>query len=95
MVTNILRYLACINIFAVLIMAYDKRSARKDRERVPEKVLFLTAALGGSPGIWAGMYLFRHKTKHRSFVIGIPAILILQIALIIYLLVKQPFTLPL
>ena len=86
--TAVIRYLACINIFAVLIMFADKRFAKRGRERVPEKVLFITAIAGGSPGIWAGMYLFRHKTKHRSFVIGIPAILILQTAAVIYLLYR-------
>ncbi len=66
-------------------MASDKRAARRDRERVPEKVLFLTAVLGGSPGIYAGMQLFRHKTKHRSFVIGIPLIFTAQVLLVIWL----------
>ena len=59
--------------------------ARTRRWRIPEKTLFLTAALGGSPGVWVGMYLFRHKTKHVSFVLGIPLILIVQTALLIFM----------
>ena len=54
---------------------------RKPRRRIPEKTLFLIAALGGSLGVLAGMYLFRHKTKHKSFVFGVPLILAAQAAL--------------
>jgi uncharacterized membrane protein YsdA (DUF1294 family) len=61
----------------------EKREAKgkKPRRRIRERTLFLLALLGGSPGVLLGMYVFRHKTKHRSFVLGIPAILILQVAL--------------
>ena len=61
----------------------EKREAKgkKPRRRIRERTLFLLAALAGSPGVLLGMYVFRHKTKHRSFVLGIPAILILQVAL--------------
>ena len=63
----------------------DKRRARLHRWRIPEKVLFGVSLLGGSAGTWAGMYLFRHKTKHWYFVIGMPLILVCQAALAIYL----------
>lgn len=53
--------------------------------RIPEKMLFGVSLLGGSAGTWAGMYLFRHKTKHWYFVIGMPLILVCQAALAIYL----------
>ena len=61
----------------------EKRAAagKRPRRRIPEKTLFLLAALLGSPGVLLGMYLFRHKTKHRSFVFGIPAILAVQLLL--------------
>lgn len=62
-------------------MRYDKRQSRNSGWRVPEKNLFITAAIGGSIGIWAGMYLYRHKTKHLSFVLGIPAIWLCQIGM--------------
>ena len=73
-------YLLLINALGFLLMLIDKWKAINNRWRVPEKTLFLTAILGGSIGVLAGMHLFRHKTKHRSFTIGIPAILILQCA---------------
>ncbi len=79
----ILIYLIVINIIAFAMMGIDKRKAIKRRWRIPEKSLFLSAILGGSIGAIAGMQLFRHKTKHTKFVIGMPAILILQIVIIV------------
>ena len=54
--------------------------AAETRRRIPEKTLFLIAAAGGSVGVLLGMYTFRHKTRHLSFVIGVPVILALQVA---------------
>lgn len=79
----ILIYLIVINIIAFAMMGIDKSKAIKRRWRIPEKSLFLSAVLGGSIGAIAGMQLFRHKTKHTKFVIGMPAILILQIVIIV------------
>lgn len=73
-------YLAAVSLIGLSVMGIDKWKARHQRWRIPEKVLFLIALLGGSPGIWAGMYLFRHKTRHPQFVIGIPMILAVQAA---------------
>ena len=81
----LLIYLAVINLVGFLIMGVDKLRAKKQVWRVPEKSLFLVAALGGSIGTNAGMYVFRHKTKHWYFVIGMPLILIAQIALVVWL----------
>ena len=78
-------YLLVMNVVGFAVMGIDKYKAIKGRWRVPEKTLFLLSILGGSVGTWAGMYAFRHKTKHWYFVIGMPAILFLQIALVIYL----------
>ncbi len=78
-------YLAVMNVLGVAVMWSDKRRARLHRWRIPEKVLFGVSLLGGSAGTWAGMYLFRHKTKHWYFVIGMPLILVCQAALAIYL----------
>ena len=78
-------YLAVMNVIGVAVMWSDKRRARLHRWRIPEKVLFGVSLLGGSAGTWAGMYLFRHKTKHWYFVIGMPLILVCQAALAIYL----------
>ena len=78
-------YLVVMNVLGVAVMWSDKRRARLHRWRIPEKVLFGVSLLGGSAGTWAGMYLFRHKTKHWYFVIGMPLILGCQAALAIYL----------
>ena len=77
-------YLVVMNVLGVAVMWSDKRRARLHRWRIPEKVLFGVSLLGGSAGTWAGMYLFRHKTKHWYFVIGMPLILVCQAALAIY-----------
>ena len=78
-------YLAVMNVIGVAVMWSDKRRARLHRWRIPETVLFGVSLLGGSAGTWAGMYLFRHKTKHWYFVVGMPLILVCQTALAIYL----------
>nr|WP_317325820.1 DUF1294 domain-containing protein [uncultured Flavonifractor sp.] len=73
------------SILAFVLMGVDKWKARRERWRVPEKTLFLAAALGGSPGAILGMYAFRHKTRHWYFKWGLPAILIAQLALGLWL----------
>ena len=74
-------YLIIANLAGFLLMGIDKRKARKNKWRIPEKTLFVTALLGGSIGSILGMRVFRHKTKHTAFVIGMPCILLLQILL--------------
>ena len=81
-------YLLLINAAAFILMLVDKRKARKNRWRIPERTLILSAALGGSIGALLGMYTFRHKTKHLKFTLGIPAILITQISLAIWIFQK-------
>ena len=81
-------YLLLINAAAFILMLVDKRKARKNRRRIPERTLILSAALGGSIGALLGMYTFRHKTKHLKFTLGIPAILIAQISLAIWIFQK-------
>lgn len=82
-------YLALINLAAFLLMGADKSRARRGLWRIPEKVLFLSAVLGGSAGAIGGMFFFRHKTRHLRFRIGLPAILLLQIALPIWLQMRS------
>ena len=82
----LISYVVIMNIVAFCAMGIDKQKAKKRKWRIPEATLFILAALGGSIGAIAGMYTFRHKTKHRSFVWGMPAILIAQIILIVILL---------
>ena len=74
-------YLLIVNAIGFLLMLIDKRKAIRHRWRIPEKTLFLTAAIGGSVGSIMGMYTFRHKTKHLQFTRGMPAILIVQLIL--------------
>lgn len=72
-------YLIAINILSFALMGLDKSKARRGAWRIPEKTLFLAAVVGGSVGAIAGMYVFRHKTKHLRFVLGLPVILLLQL----------------
>ena len=77
------------------MMGIDKKKAKKRSFRIPEASLFIIAVIGGSLGTIAGMYFFRHKTRHWYFVYGMPAILILQIilALVLYFMPLQFLTL--
>ncbi len=81
----IIAYLVIINIIGFLSMALDKYFATKHMWRIPEKMLFLLAIIGGSIGSNAGMQLCRHKTKHWYFVVFMPLILVAQIVLVIML----------
>ena len=74
----VLYYLLIINAAGFLLMLVDKWKAKKNRWRVRESTLLIVAALGGSIGSLAGMYLFRHKTQHLKFTLGIPLILAAQ-----------------
>lgn len=85
MLTLLLLYLLIINAVGFVLMLSDKQMAKKNLYRIPEATLMTAAALGGSIGSLIGMYTVRHKTKHLKFVIGIPAILIAQIALALWL----------
>lgn len=89
MVKVLLTYLVFINIISFFAMGVDKWKARKNRYRIPEKVLFLLALIGGSIGAICGMYTFRHKTKHWYFKYGMPAILILQCVGCVVLFLKS------
>ena len=68
-----------------MAMGIDKLKARAGKWRIPERTLFLLAAMGGALGGMLGMLAFRHKTKHWYFVVGMPLILVCQAALAIYL----------
>ncbi len=86
--TVLLVWLAVINLLTFIVYGADKRRARKGKWRVPEKTLFLLPLLGGSIGALLGMRVFHHKTKHWYFVWGIPAILLAQIALAVWIYTK-------
>lgn len=85
---NIIIYILVINLVTFLAMYIDKQKAKKQQWRIKEGTLMLLALFGGSIGGILGMYTFRHKTKKLKFVIGFPTILISEIALIIYLLIR-------
>ncbi len=79
----VLGYLLIVNVLGFVLMFVDKKRAQNNQWRIKEATLFLTAAIGGSIGSMLGMKVFRHKTKHLSFLIGMPAIFIVQVALVI------------
>lgn len=75
-------YVLFINVLSVIVCVYDKNAARRKKRRIRERTLFLLCFLGGSPAMYLTMLAIRHKTKHKSFMIGIPLIMLLQIAII-------------
>lgn len=77
-------YLAVINLAAFGLMGADKRRAQKHRWRIPEHTLFAAALAGGSVGAILGMYLWHHKTRHWYFVVGMPLILAVQLAIALW-----------
>ena len=83
-----LLYLLIVNVTGFVLMLVDKAKARRDVWRISEATLMTVAAIGGSVGSLLGMYAVRHKTRHPKFTVGIPAILIAQIALIIFVVSK-------
>lgn len=78
-------YLLGINAVTFIVYGIDKYKAKKTKWRIPEVTLLLLAVLGGSIGAWMGMKVWHHKTMHKKFKYGIPAILLIQIALMAYL----------
>lgn len=82
----LLYYLLIINALSFLLMLVDKWKAKKNRWRIPEATLITVAALGGSVGSLLGMYLFRHKTLHLKFTLGIPLILAAQCILVVLIM---------
>lgn len=78
-------YLAAINLISFAMYGIDKYKAKKAKWRIPESTLLLVAAIGGSVGAWMGMKIWHHKTLHKKFRYGVPAIFLLQLALAIYL----------
>lgn len=81
-----LAYLMLVNGVGLILMAWDKIMAKLGKKRIPEKFLLAVAALGGSLGTWLGMQIFRHKTRHAQFALGIPLIFLLQAGAVIFLM---------
>jgi uncharacterized membrane protein YsdA (DUF1294 family) len=80
-------YVAVVSLCSVVVCIYDKVISKRNnvKLRIPEKTLFLWSAAGGSLAMFTTMLLMRHKTKHVSFMVGIPLIMILQVALLVAL----------
>lgn len=87
-VARVLLYLLAINIIAFLAMGIDKWKAKRGAWRIPEQTLISLVLLGGGIGGIAGMYTFRHKTKKPRFFVGFPMILIAEIIIAIYILIR-------
>lgn len=79
----ILIYFAIINLLGIAVTCADKIKAKNDMWRIPEKTLWLFGVLGGAIGTYLCMKIIRHKTKHKSFMIGMPLLIVLQIVLVI------------
>lgn len=79
----LLPYLLTVNAVAFLLMLIDKEKAKKRKYRIPEATLIGVALLGGSIGAWFGMQVFRHKTRHIKFTLGIPLIFGMQLLIAI------------
>lgn len=80
----LLGYLVLLNIFSLYVMFLDKKNAKSHRYRVSESSLFTLSFFGGSLGILTGMYMFRHKTNHLKFTLGIPLLLLLNLFLYVF-----------
>lgn len=79
-------YLLAINLITFIVYGVDKWKAAKHRWRISEATLLLLAVVGGSIGALCGMRVWHHKTMHKKFIIGVPLILLLQVAALIYFL---------
>lgn len=90
----IIIYMIVMNLIGFFVMGADKLKSRKHRRRVPERVIFTISIISGSVGVFVGMYIFRHKTRHMKFVVGIPVIIAAQIIVGILLSYKLESLLP-
>ena len=79
-------YFLVINLFSFLMFGYDKFKAKRNGWRIPERRFLYLGMLGGAAGVYVGMRVFRHKTRHTSFVYGIPILMALNLVLFYYLL---------
>lgn len=77
-------YLVLINLVAIVLMYIDKQKAKKHQWRISEDTLIGVSLIGGGIGALWGIHVFRHKTKHAKFTIGIPIILAVQALLLLY-----------
>ncbi|MCM3759694.1 DUF1294 domain-containing protein [Alkalihalobacillus oceani] len=79
-------YLLLVNVLSFIVVGADKQKARKKQRRISERTLFLWAIIGGSLGSFIGMRFFRHKTKHKRFMIGVPLIILIQVLALVFII---------
>ncbi len=89
MVRLCLWWILAWSAIAFAVCGWDKRCARKGCWRVPERVLWGLSAVGGAAGMLLGMGTFRHKTRHWTFVWGVPSLLLAQLAAVAFLTARQ------
>lgn len=84
--TLLIIHLCVISLISIFVTVSDKIKAKRGKWRIPEAVLMLLSALGGSFAMYLTMQLIRHKTKHKKFMVGIPIIMVFQLILLIWIL---------
>ena len=82
-------YLAAVNVVTFFMYGIDKLKAKRSKWRISEAALLWMAVIGGSIGAWLGIKIWHHKTMHKKFKYGVPAIIILQIAAIVYIIMVK------
>ena len=87
----ILIYLIAINVVTFFAYGIDKWKAKRTKWRISEATLLGMAVIGGSIGAWLGMRVWHHKTMHKKFQLGIPLVIVVQIALVIWIISKSYF----
>ncbi|MBQ7088197.1 MAG: DUF1294 domain-containing protein [Clostridia bacterium] len=78
-------WMVAVSIVATLITMWDKNRARRREFRISESTLWMLAAVGGATAMWTTMYVIRHKTRHRRFMIGLPLLAVIQLGTLVLL----------
>ncbi|WP_234703412.1 DUF1294 domain-containing protein [Metabacillus indicus] len=86
--TLVIAYYLILNVYGFYIMGADKKKAKRGEWRIKENTLWLVAFIGGAAGLTIGMNTYRHKTKHRTFAAGLPALMVVHLILFVYFLYK-------
>ena len=84
----IISYVIIINVITLMMYGIDKWKAKHSKWRIPEAILLIMAAVGGSIGAWTGIKLFHHKTLHKKFKYGVPAIFLIQLGIVVFIYLK-------
>ncbi|SDH72446.1 DUF1294 domain-containing protein [Bacteroides ovatus] len=84
----IISYVIIINVITLMMYGIDKWKAKHSKWRIPEATLLIMAAVGGSIGAWTGIKLFHHKTLHKKFKYGVPAIFLIQLGIVVFIYLK-------